>query len=173
MYILLSSSVPLLFLVVLFFFFFLDFIWIQIFWDLLFLFSWSIAILSIHLIKVKGQSRTNQTDVISVSTNHTKMLSILKEKTCMSVHESWVFKGIGLSAYFLMPGFHESCRCVITPWEEGPSCLVLLTVFHTMRLFSLKEEETEALNEDGSKEAHNKSVRYIPFCKICNFLSNI
>jgi hypothetical protein len=72
-----------------------------------------------------------------------------------------------------MPGFRESCRCVITPWEEGPSCLVLLTVFHTMRLFSLKEEETEALNEDGSKEAHNKSVRYIPFCKICNFLSNI
>uniref|UniRef100_A0A8C6GEL3 Uncharacterized protein n=1 Tax=Mus spicilegus TaxID=10103 RepID=A0A8C6GEL3_MUSSI len=36
-----------------------------------------------------------------------------------------------------------------------------------------EEEETEALNEDGSKEAHNKSVRYIPFCKICNFLSNI
>lgn len=55
-------------------------------------------------------------------------------------------------------------------WEEGASCPVLLTDLHTVCLSSLKEEETEALNEDGSKEAHNKSVRCIPSAKSITFV---
>lgn len=50
-----------------------------------------------------------------------------------------------------------------------PSRCLWLILIHTVCLSSLKEEETEALSEDGSKEAHDKSVRCMPSYKMYNF----